>query len=265
MPGGTPWYSAISIGAFTGSWDSAPYTGRFTQGIKASRIMLPDSSVITLFPTLFNWAHYSGEKGAIKLHALFPTNGFLPIDIHVSDGKMSDNIGAYPLMPPGRSIIVADRGYDDSQLWRDWDSRRISFVVRLHRDIKLERLEAFGQLGTGSRIFWQMKLSGSKAMIAVLLLQHLKNKSNQDCQIFNLVTFIRIYLMSYIDMWEWLEQRFEEPHSSPQWTYGEHRGASEKSLPRTLNTHRRFRSSEIIFGTHVVIFIFLKNSACIPF
>ena len=48
-------------------------------------------------------------------------------------------------MPPGRSIIVADRGYDDTQLWRDWDSRGISFVVRLRKDIKFIRKGAFSQ------------------------------------------------------------------------------------------------------------------------
>ncbi len=64
-----------------------PYTGRFSQGIKAFRIMLLDSSVITLCLSSFNWAH--------------------------------------------------------SQLWRDWDSRGISFVVRLCRDVKWKCLEAF--------------------------------------------------------------------------------------------------------------------------
>ncbi len=98
--------------------------------------MLLDSSVITLCLSLFNWAHDCEEKGAIKLHTLFSINDFLPIDVHVSDGKMSDNIGAYHLMPPGRSIIVPDRGYDDSQIRRDRDSRDISFVVWLRRDVK---------------------------------------------------------------------------------------------------------------------------------
>ena len=47
------------------------FTCRFREGIKASRIMLLDSSVITLCLNIFNWAHYSEEKGAIKLHNLF--------------------------------------------------------------------------------------------------------------------------------------------------------------------------------------------------
>ncbi len=96
-----------------------PYTVCFSQGTKDSRIMLLDSSVITHCHSPFNWVHDSEQKSTIKLHTLFSINDFLPIDVHVSDGKMSDNIEAYHLTPPRRGIIVADRGYDDSQLWRD--------------------------------------------------------------------------------------------------------------------------------------------------
>ncbi len=41
--------------------------------------MLLDSSVVTLCLSLFNWAHYSEEKGAIKIHALLSINDFLPM------------------------------------------------------------------------------------------------------------------------------------------------------------------------------------------
>ena len=287
------------------------YTGSFRQNIRAARILLLDSSHITLCLNLFNWAHYSEEKGAIKLHTLFSLNDFLPIDVYVSDGKMSDNLGAYHLMPRGRSIIVADRGYDDSQLWRDWDSRGITFVVRLRKDIKFTRLAAFEQpedkeqdilvdeaiqlIGddtaqnyphplrrvvvyrpydssrgqkdtmestngtpehtielvtnnahwdaeTISSLYkarWQIEsffktikqhlriktfIGTNKnavlcqiwaAMIAILLLQYLKNKAKHDWHMSNLVTFIRIHLMSYIDLWDWINQRFETAHSPP--------------------------------------------------
>ncbi len=42
------------------------------------------------------------------------------------------------------------------------------------------------------------------AMIAILLLQYLKNKAKYDWHMSNLVTFIRIHLMSYIDLWTWM-------------------------------------------------------------
>ena len=98
------------------------FTCRFREGIKASRIMLLDSSVITLCLNIFNWAHYSEEKGAIKLHTLFSLNDFLPIDVHVSDGKMSDNIGAYHLMENGLTIepynvIKKSRSCDGGVKW----------------------------------------------------------------------------------------------------------------------------------------------------
>lgn len=287
---------------------------RFREGIKASRIMLLDSSTVTLCLNLFNWAHYSEEKGAIKLHTLFSLNDFLPIDIHVSDGKMSDNIGAYHLMPGARSIIVADRGYDDSQLWKDWDSRGVTFVVRLRRDIKFKRLEAFEQpedreqdilvdeaielIGEDTSVIyphplrrvvvyrpydtsrrksgeeeaqptpehtielitnnahweadtisslykarWQIEsffkmikqnlriktfIGTNKnavmcqiwtAMIAIALLQYLKNKARYDWHMSNLVTFLRIHLMSYIDLWDWLHQQLRNDHSPPKQSY----------------------------------------------
>ncbi|MGN0869498.1 MAG: transposase [Akkermansia sp.] len=93
----------------------------------------------------------AGKRGKRSLFWRCDSANFLPVDVYVSDAKMSDNNGAYQLMPAARSIIVADRGYDNSQLWRDWDSRGVTFVVRLRRDR---------------------------------------------------VSFLRIHLMSYIDLWE---------------------------------------------------------------
>lgn len=43
-------------------------------------------------------------------------------------------------------------------------------------------------------------------MIAILLLQYLRNRSRYNWHMSNLVTFIRIHLMSHIDLWTWLNQ-----------------------------------------------------------
>ena len=53
------------------------------------------------------------------------------------------------------------------------------------------------------------------AMIAILLLQYLKNKAKNDWHMSNLVTFIRIHLMSYIDLWTWMNQGVDKAHSPP--------------------------------------------------
>lgn len=75
-----------------------PYDCRFRSGIKAARVLLLDSSMVTLCEKVFNWAGYSEEKGAVKPHTLFSFNDFLPVDVFVSDGKMSDNDGAYHVL-----------------------------------------------------------------------------------------------------------------------------------------------------------------------
>ena len=70
-----------------------PYRCAFRKGIDASRVKLLDSSTETLCLNIFPWAGYSEEKGAVKLHTLFSFNDFLPVDVFVADGKMSDNEG----------------------------------------------------------------------------------------------------------------------------------------------------------------------------
>ena len=275
---------------------------RFKHNIKASRIKLLDSSTITLCLKFFNWAHYSEEKGAIKLHTLFSLRDFLPVDIHISDGKEADNDGAYHVMPGPRSIVVADRGYDDSQLWNAWDSMGTTFVVRLRKDIHFKRLGEFSlpddraqqilvdeaieltgdetsvqyprplrrvvvynpydtsrkkqpsetapqgpaehvvelvtnnakwDAETVSELYlarWRIEtffkvikqnlriktFLGTNenavhtqiwtAMIAILLLQYLRTRSRYNWHMSNLVTFLRIHLMSHINLWLWLDQ-----------------------------------------------------------
>lgn len=289
-----------------------PYDCRFRSGIKAARVLLLDSSMVTLCEKVFNWAGYSAEKGAIKLHTLFSFNDFLPVDIFVSDGKESDNNGAWHVMPTRRSIIVADRGYDDTALWRAWDSRGVTFVVRLRRDIKFVRtgelelpddrdqeilvdetirlvgedterqyphplrrvvvyrpydssrrkagekdggnaeppehtielvtnngtwdaetisalykarwqIESFFKLikqhlriksfvgTTKNAVLWQIWT----AMLAILLLMYLKARANSGWHMSNLITTIRIHLMSHLDLWDWLQQYIEGGLSPP--------------------------------------------------
>lgn len=114
-------------------------------GVGKRNVYLLDSSLITLCARLFDWAHYSTEKGAVKLHTLFSLSDFLPKYLYISTGTVSDNLGAYRLMPERGSVVVADRGYCDTELLRDWDSMGVCFVARLKKDIKYRRLVEFDQ------------------------------------------------------------------------------------------------------------------------
>lgn len=98
-----------------------------------SKIFLLDASTISLCLSLFDWAKYKTKKGAIKLHTLLDFDGNLPVYVNITDGKTADNKGAYDIPLIERSVIVADRFYNDFSLLNVWDSNKVFFVVR-HKD-----------------------------------------------------------------------------------------------------------------------------------
>jgi len=54
-----------------------------------SKIFLLDSSTVSLCLSLFDWAKYKTQKGAIKLHTLLDYDGNLPAYVNITDGKNS--------------------------------------------------------------------------------------------------------------------------------------------------------------------------------
>jgi hypothetical protein len=95
-----------------------------------SKIFLLDSSTISLCLSLFDWAKYKTNKGAVKMHTLLDYDGNLPAYVNISDGKTADNKGAYDIPLLANSVIVADRYYNDFTLLDVWDSNSVYFVVR---------------------------------------------------------------------------------------------------------------------------------------
>ena len=98
-----------------------------------SKIFLLDSTTISLSLSLFDWAKYKTTKGAVKMHTLLDYDGCLPSYVNITDGKTADNKGAYDIPLLKRSVIVADRYYNDFPLLNVWDSNQVYFVVR-HKD-----------------------------------------------------------------------------------------------------------------------------------
>jgi hypothetical protein len=106
-----------------------------------SKILLLDSTTISLCLSLFDWAHYKTAKGAVKMHTLLDYDGGLPVCVNVTTGKTADNKGAYdiPLIPG--SVVVADRFYADLYLLKVWDSSGVKFVVRHKENLKYKVLK----------------------------------------------------------------------------------------------------------------------------
>ncbi|MBI5411864.1 IS4 family transposase [Candidatus Peregrinibacteria bacterium] len=93
-----------------------------------------DSTTIDLCLSLFPWARFRREKGAIKLHTLPNVRSQIPELILMTDGKVSD-IGAIRAIDftayPRGSIFVFDRGYNDYGFLGKIREAGHHFVIRL--------------------------------------------------------------------------------------------------------------------------------------
>ena len=105
-----------------------------------SKILLLDSTTISLCLSLYDWARFRKKKGAIKLHTLLDYDGCLPVYMNMTDGKVHDAKAVKELSLPKDAVVVADRAYIDFQtLWR-WHQGGSYFVVRLKESVKFNHI-----------------------------------------------------------------------------------------------------------------------------
>ena len=104
-------------------------------------VHLLDSTTISLCLSLFDWAKYKTNKGAVKMHTLLDYEGGLPLYVNISDGKTGDNKGAYNTPVQKGAVIVADRYYNDFKMLNVWDSKEAYFVVRHKNNLKYDQVD----------------------------------------------------------------------------------------------------------------------------
>jgi hypothetical protein len=99
-----------------------------------------DSTTIDLCLSMFPWATFRKNKGAIKLHTLLDLRGNIPTFIHISDGKLHDvNALDLILMEPG-AFYVMDRGYVDFERLAAINQASAFFVTRSKSNTKYRRV-----------------------------------------------------------------------------------------------------------------------------
>lgn len=104
-----------------------------------SKILLLDSTTISLCLSLYDWAKFRKKKGAIKLHTLLDYDGCLPVYVHMTDGKPHDSTVAKELSLPADAVVVADRAYIDFPTLYRWKTEGSYFVVRLKQSVQFTR------------------------------------------------------------------------------------------------------------------------------
>lgn len=96
-----------------------------------NRLLLMDSTVVSLCTKLYNWADYTRRKGAVKLHLILDQEGYLPCFAVVTEGKESDIAVGRELVFERNTIVVFDRGYYRYGWWLRLTRSGVFFVTRL--------------------------------------------------------------------------------------------------------------------------------------
>jgi hypothetical protein len=99
-----------------------------------------DSTTIDLCLSLFPWAKFRKNKGAVKLHTLLDIQGSIPVFIEITSGLVHDVNILDVLIPEPGSFYVMDRGYLDFRRLYRINKHLGYFIIRAKKNMKFRRL-----------------------------------------------------------------------------------------------------------------------------
>jgi hypothetical protein len=99
-----------------------------------------DSSTIELCLSIFPWARYQRQKGAVRLHTLLDLRGPVPSCIWITDGKVGDVTILDSLVAEPGAFYIMDRGYIDFARLHALAQSQAFFVVRARDNMRFRRL-----------------------------------------------------------------------------------------------------------------------------
>ena len=104
-------------------------------------LMSIDGTCIELCTTLYPWAEYQRQKGAVKLHFTLDHAGYLPVLMVLTTLKISElKVARRMKFDPG-TIVTFDRGYVDFEWFHLLNESKVFFVTRVKRKARYELLE----------------------------------------------------------------------------------------------------------------------------
>jgi hypothetical protein len=98
-----------------------------------------DSTTIDLCLSLFPWAGFRKNKGAVKMHTLLDLHGNIPTFISITSGKVHDVNILDEILPEAAAFYVMDRGYLDFERLYVFTLSAAFFVVRTKSNVLLQR------------------------------------------------------------------------------------------------------------------------------
>ena len=99
-----------------------------------------DATTIDLCLSMFPWANFRQNKGAIKLHTLLDLRCSIPTFIHISDGKLHE-VNTLDIVPyETGSFYVMDRGYLDFSRLHTLSQALAFFLIRAKSNLQCRRI-----------------------------------------------------------------------------------------------------------------------------
>lgn len=106
--------------------------------IQGKHIKIVDATIMSVCLSLFSWAEYRTAKGGIKAHVSLDEMSMIPDIINISEAKISDRRGVDNFRYEKDTIIVDDRGYFDTKLFKTRIDDQNHFVTRIKDNILYE-------------------------------------------------------------------------------------------------------------------------------
>jgi hypothetical protein len=113
------------------------------QEIEGKHIKIIDATIMSVCLNLFSWAEYRTAKGGIKAHVSLDEISMIPDMINITKAKVSDRRGVDDFRYPKDTIIVDDRGYFDTKLFRIRVDDENHFVTRIKGNILYESIREY--------------------------------------------------------------------------------------------------------------------------
>lgn len=124
-----------------------------------------DSTSISISIKLCSWALGKYEAGAVKMHAVLHLAGFIPTQIHISDGLWHDSNFLDLLKTEVNAIYVADKAYVDLEAMHNIHRAGSYFIMQPKDNMRFEYIREFSQGVNGSdvRADYVVKLANKKS------------------------------------------------------------------------------------------------------
>ena len=106
-----------------------------------NKLLLLDSTTISLCLSLFPWASFRRTKGGVKVHVLLDHDDYMPAYALITEARRADVRIAPELNLNPASIVVMDRGYNDFKLFDSWCEAGVFFVTRMKEGTVYEVVE----------------------------------------------------------------------------------------------------------------------------